>query len=73
MYVLNPRFASIQKRVDDYFLLNARIAYAVSNQVEVFVVGENLTDTDYEFRPGYPLPGISGMAGIEVKLGNASS
>ena len=73
MYVLNPRYASVQKSVDAYFLLNARLSYDITRHVEVFAVGENLTDADYEFRPGYPLPGISGTIGLEIKLGNASS
>lgn len=73
LYVLNPRYTSAQKSVDAYFLLNARLSYDISRHVEIFVVGENLTDANYEFRPGYPLPGISGTIGLEIKLGNASS
>ncbi len=67
-YVLNPRYAATQTRIDDYFLLHARIAYQIHKHVQVFAGGENLTDEDYEFRPGYPMPGITGYIGTEVKL-----
>ncbi|MGQ9592315.1 MAG: TonB-dependent receptor [Planctomycetota bacterium] len=67
-YVLNPRYAATQTLVDDYFLLNARIAYQVHKHLQVFAGGENLADSDYEFRPGYPMPGITGYVGTEVKL-----
>lgn len=67
-YVLNPRYAAAKTAVDDYFLLNARIGYQLSPHVQVFVVGENLTDSDYEYRPGYPMPGIAGLVGMELRL-----
>jgi iron complex outermembrane receptor protein len=28
------------------------------------VAGENLTDSDYQYRPGYPMPGASVMGGV---------
>jgi hypothetical protein len=28
------------------------------------VAGENLTDSTYQYRPGYPMPGVSVLAGI---------
>ena len=73
VFVLNPRYSTTQSSVDDYFLLNARVSYAISPALEVFAAGENLIDTNYEFRPGYPLPGISGTIGIIIKLGHGSS
>jgi iron complex outermembrane receptor protein len=35
---------------------------------EVYVAGENLTDTDYEYRPNYPMPGATCMVGIQLKF-----
>ncbi len=57
--------------VDDYFVLNAKLSYAFKTKSEkvtgkVFVAGENLTDADYEYRPGYPMPGLNGMAGVSL-------
>jgi iron complex outermembrane receptor protein len=59
--------------VDDYFLLNGKLAYLFDVQQwgmagEVYVAGENLTDTDYEYRPNYPMPGATGMVGIQLKF-----
>jgi iron complex outermembrane receptor protein len=35
---------------------------------EVFLAGENLIDEDYEYLPGYPMPGINGVLGVAVKF-----
>jgi len=61
------------ERVDSYFVLSARLAYAFSiaslkTEGEVFIAGENLTDEDYEYRPGYPMPGASVMGGITLRF-----
>jgi iron complex outermembrane receptor protein len=32
------------------------------------VAGENLTDADYEYQPGYSMPGINGMIGLQFEL-----
>jgi iron complex outermembrane receptor protein len=67
--VLNPRFATSQKSVESYFLCNARLAYRTALgavPVEVFAGGENLSDTAYEVRPGYPMPGRSFTAGLSL-------
>lgn len=67
--VLNPRYARTQTRVGSYFLLNGRLTRRLARgtvPVEVFVGGENLSDTDYEVRPGYPMPGRSFTAGLNV-------
>ena len=57
--------------VDSHVLLNAKVRYAfeigdTGLRGEVFVAGENLTDTDYDYLPGYPMPGMSGMAGGSI-------
>lgn len=59
--------------VDSYFLLNGKLSYGFALkrsglEGEVFVAGENLTDTDYEYLPDYPMPGINGMLGISFEL-----
>jgi outer membrane cobalamin receptor len=73
--VLNPRFAfpsdyeSPTARVDRHLLLNARIGYSIragGTRSEIFLSGENLTNEEYEYRPGYPMPGTTWMSGIEI-------
>ncbi|MFW6106143.1 MAG: TonB-dependent receptor, partial [Desulfovermiculus sp.] len=60
-------------KVDSYFLLNGKLSYGFALEHsglegELFVAGENLTDTDYEYLPDYPMPGINGMLGISLEL-----
>ena len=58
--------------VGAYFLLGGRIGYEFpvpwEGTGELFVAGENLTDTDYEHKPGYPMPGINGMSGVKLSF-----
>jgi iron complex outermembrane receptor protein len=59
--------------VGSYFLLNARLAYEFplpwgGGHGELFVAGENLTDSHYEYKPGYPMPGINGMGGVRLSF-----
>ena len=60
-------------KVGSYILVNAKLGYLFDVRkwglgCEVFVAGENLTDADYEYRPGYPMPGINGMAGVQFQF-----
>jgi iron complex outermembrane receptor protein len=55
--------------VDSYFLVNAKLGYLFAISAwdlkgEIFIAGENLTDADYEYLSGYPMPGINGMLGV---------
>jgi len=59
--------------VDSYFLVNSKLSYffeapSLKMNGEIYVAGENLTDTDYEYLPGYPMPGLSGMVGVRLKM-----
>ena len=60
-------------QVDSYFLLNAKATAQVplpwdNLLCDVFVAGENLTNTDYEQKKGYPMAGRNGMAGFVLKF-----
>lgn len=47
--------------------VNARLVrrFALGGDViEVFVAGENLTDRDFAYAPGYPIPGVNGLVGV---------
>jgi iron complex outermembrane receptor protein len=61
------------QQVGSYFLLNAKLGYLFNvfdwgARGEIFVAGENLTDTSYEYSPGYPMPGTNGMVGVELRF-----
>jgi outer membrane cobalamin receptor len=59
--------------VGAHFLLNARLSRRCTfngragTHGEVFLAGENLTNRNFAYRPGYPIPGINGMAGVRVE------
>jgi outer membrane cobalamin receptor len=63
----NPRSVGAQAAV------NARLArrFAVGpggrTRLEVFVAGENLTDRDFAYNPGYPIPGLNGLVGLRLE------
>jgi iron complex outermembrane receptor protein len=60
-------------RLGSYTLLNARLAgefrlTAWNLAGEWFVAGENLGNTDYQQKDGYPMPGLGGTFGIKLKF-----
>lgn len=69
--VLNPRYASTQTRVDAYTLVHLRAAYRLlsgAGPLELYVQADNLTDSAFAYRPGYPAPGRVVSGGFEVRL-----
>jgi iron complex outermembrane receptor protein len=53
--------------------MNGRISYELKRAgerwgLEFFVAGENLTSAKYEYRPGYPMPRATWMAGLNLKF-----
>ena len=55
-------------RESGYTVLDTAVTVPVSSNVELFVRGNNLFDTDYT-NSGYRMPGISFFGGIKLKLG----
>jgi iron complex outermembrane receptor protein len=65
----NLRFPGAPARVDAYFLLNGKASARLDPLLPglvVFVAGENLTGSDYAYRPGYPMPGTTVSAGASL-------
>ena len=55
--------------LDDYCLLGARADYQIMKYVSLWVKGNNLTNNDkYQLSYDYPMPGITGTAGIDVRF-----
>lgn len=52
--------------LDDYFLLNAKLAYKATEATEVYVRVENAFDVDYQTVRGYATPGFSAYAGLKA-------
>lgn len=63
----------IAATVESYFLVNGKLSYMLDSFVqgvnsEIYLAVENLTDEDYEYQAGYPMAGISAMAGVKVQF-----
>ena len=53
---------------ESYGLLDAKVSYRPLKWLDVFVKGENITDTGYQIVNGYPMPGITVFGGINISL-----
>lgn len=70
-YAGNLRFPGAPAFVESYFLLNGKVTARLDGLVpglEAFVAGENLTGSEYAYRPGYPMPGASASVGASVRF-----
>lgn len=73
-WVINSRKeATVQEEVAEFIILNARAEYRLTpddarTDMRVFAYLENITDEDYEYQPGYPMPGFSVSAGLDVRF-----
>jgi len=61
--------ASNPSTVEGFYLMNARLKYdiyvkALETHISPYIYIENITNTDYEYQPGYPMPGISTIGGV---------
>ncbi len=67
----NLRFPGALTTVDAYILLNGKVTAKLDSLapgLEVFLAGENLTDSEYAYRPGYPMPGASVSGGASLRF-----
>ena len=65
----NPVVLAHADYLDDYCIVNARADYQINKYVSLWVKGNNLTNNDtYQLSFGYPMPGITGTAGIDVRF-----
>ena len=63
----NPR------TVGAYFLLNAKAQYefmvkSIGTTLTPYVAMQNITNADYEYQPGYPMPGINAIGGLSFSF-----
>lgn len=62
-------FPARRIRLDPYTLVNARVAYRINENAEVYLRGENLLNQRYEDVFSYVAAGAAVFAGVRVKLG----
>jgi len=59
-------------KLDSYVTLNTRVSLDLkafsSLKGELYVAVENLGDADYEYFPGYPMPGVMWYTGMKLKF-----
>jgi len=76
-YTANNRIAgyggSSIEAVGAYVLVNAKLGWefrlkTLDARGEIYVAGENLTNEGYAFKKDYPMPGITGTAGVNLKF-----
>jgi outer membrane receptor for ferrienterochelin and colicin len=76
-YTANNRVASYGgssiAAVSAYFLVNAKLGWEFSLKTlgtkgEIYIAGENLTNESYAFKKDYPMPGTTGMVGLNLKF-----
>lgn len=52
----------------EFFTLDLNVNYKVSEKLNCWVKGLNITNTDYEMMKGYPMPGAAVYAGVDIKF-----
>jgi vitamin B12 transporter len=55
-------------KLDDYVLVNAKIAYQATESTELYIRAENLLDQDYQTVRGYNTPGLAAFAGFKSRF-----
>jgi outer membrane cobalamin receptor len=54
-----------------FTVVNARLSHPLSTlgaKGEIFLAGENLLDREYQFQPGYPMPGTGLQVGVSASF-----
>jgi iron complex outermembrane receptor protein len=68
----SPPTLAPEPLVEGFTIVNGRVTWDVpflgDLDLRLFAQGENLLDEDYEYRPGYPMPGRSLFAGFDLRL-----
>ncbi|MFC1490273.1 TonB-dependent receptor [Candidatus Latescibacterota bacterium] len=70
-YVQGTRSPNELSNVSEYSLLNLRASYLapfLDTINELYIGIENVSDEVYEYRPGYPMPGRTIVAGIDMRM-----
>lgn len=58
----------VGEKLDDYWLVNAKVSYEFSPGWKAYVRGENLLDENYQTVAGYNTPGLSVYGGLQFTL-----
>jgi iron complex outermembrane receptor protein len=62
-------YTSVQPLVNQsYALLNVRLSARPTKFLELYIAGNNLTNSQYQINYGYPMPGINFYGGVNVRF-----
>jgi iron complex outermembrane receptor protein/outer membrane receptor for ferrienterochelin and colicins len=64
----NKSLVADKKYLDEYVLVNLKISHPITSKVDIELAGENLLNESYENIDMFPAAGITGWAGISIKL-----
>ena len=53
---------------DSYHVLGTRIGYQATKSISIYVSAHNLANQEYQVNYGYPMPGRTLFAGINLRL-----
>lgn len=59
-----------RERLPDYTVLGAHVSYQASEFAQVFITGDNLFNSSYQTIYGYPMPGRTFFAGVNLRVEN---
>jgi vitamin B12 transporter len=66
---ISPSYATFQDvPLDDYLLVDAKVAYKPTEATELYLRGENLLNQKYQVVRGYGMPGIGVYAGFRASF-----
>jgi iron complex outermembrane receptor protein len=65
---LESAFPVLEAVSEDYFLLNGGVKYRPVKWAELYVSAKNLLNTRYQVNYGYPMPGINGLVGLNIRF-----
>jgi outer membrane cobalamin receptor len=54
--------------IQKYSLVNGKINFRLTNNIELFLSAENLLDAAYQVQYGYPIPGVTLFAGLNLNI-----
>ena len=61
--------ATAVTRLESYTLVNSKIVWHMTTDLEIFANAENLLNQQYEINRYYPMPGTTLFGGLNFKIG----
>jgi outer membrane receptor protein involved in Fe transport len=58
----------LEKDVQNYLLMNAKVNYRILPTLNVFISADNLLNAKYSINYGYPMPGVLFFGGVSLHL-----